>query len=36
VQICTGDPNTPANWNYKGAFSGGKAVLNGLTVGATV
>jgi hypothetical protein len=36
VQICTGDPNTPANWTYKGSFSGGKAVLNGLTVGATV
>jgi hypothetical protein len=36
VQTCTGDPNTPANWSYKGSFSGGKAVLNGLTVGSTV
>jgi hypothetical protein len=36
MQTCTDDPNTPANWTYKGSFSGGKAVLNGLTIGATI
>jgi hypothetical protein len=36
VQVCTGDPNTPANWTYKGAFSGGRAELNGFTPGSTI
>ena len=36
VQTCTGDPNVAANWSYKGSFSGGKAVLDGLVVGSTV
>ena len=36
VQTCTGDPNTPANWSYKGSFSGGRAELNGFTTGSTL
>jgi hypothetical protein len=36
VQTCTGDPNNPANWTYRGSFSGGKAVLNGFTAGAVI
>ena len=36
LQTCTGDPNTPANWSYKGSFSGGRAELNGFTTGITL
>jgi len=36
VHTCTGDPTVAANWTYKGSFSGGKAELNGYTVGGTV
>ena len=36
VQTCTGDPNNPANWNYRGSFSGGKAVLKGFTAGTVI
>lgn len=36
VQSCTGDPNNPANWTYRGSFSGGKAVLKGFTAGTVI
>jgi hypothetical protein len=36
VWICTGDPNVEANWHLAGTFSGGKAILTGLTPGATL
>jgi hypothetical protein len=36
LQTNTGDPNAPANWSYKGSFSGGRADLNGMTPGATL
>jgi hypothetical protein len=36
VNTCTADPMVAANWTYKGSFSGGKAELNGYTVGGTV
>jgi hypothetical protein len=36
VQTCTGDPNTPANWTYRGSFTGGKAVLDGFTPGTVI
>src|SRR5438067_8130639 len=36
VQTCTGDPNVATNWNYRGSFTGGRAVLDGFTVGATI
>jgi hypothetical protein len=36
AQTCTGDPNNPANWNYRGSFSGGKAVLKGFTAGTVI
>ena len=36
VQTCAGDPNNPANWNYRGSFSGGRAVLKGFTPGTTI
>jgi len=36
VHVCTGDPNTPANWTDRGAFSGGRAVLDGFTPGTVI
>lgn len=36
VQVTTGDPNNEAGWVAKGSFSGGKAILEGLTVGSTI
>ncbi len=36
VQKCTGDPNVEDNWEDAGMFSGGKAVITGLPLGATV
>jgi hypothetical protein len=36
AQTCTGDPNTPANWTYRGSFTGGKAVLDGFTPGTLI
>jgi hypothetical protein len=36
VEICTADPNVEANWHEAGTFSGGKAVITGLTPGSTV
>ena len=36
VQTCTGDPNTAANWSYRGSFTGGRADLDGFNPGATV
>jgi hypothetical protein len=36
VQTCTGDPNNPANWTYRGSFSGGKAVLKGFSAGTVI
>ena len=36
VQTCTGDPNTEANWTYRGSFSGGRAVLDGFTPGVVI
>jgi hypothetical protein len=36
VQTCIGDPNTPANWTYRGSFTGGKAVLDGFTPGTVI
>lgn len=36
VQTCTGDPSVEANWKFAGMFSGGRAVIGGLTVGSTV
>ena len=36
VQTCAGDPNNPANWNYRGSFSCGRAVLKGFTPGTTI
>lgn len=36
AQTCTGDPNVEANWQTKGIFKGGKAVLDGLTPGVVV
>ena len=36
VQICTSDPNVEENWKDAGLFSGGKAVISGLTPGATL
>jgi hypothetical protein len=34
VQTCSGDPSLDANWHDAGTFSGGRADLAGLTVGA--
>jgi hypothetical protein len=36
LQTNTGDPNTPANWSYKGSFTGGRADLTGLTPGSNL
>lgn len=36
AQTCVGDPNVEANWQHAGMFSGGRAVLSGLTPGAVV
>jgi hypothetical protein len=36
VQTCTGDPNVEASWSDRGAFTGGKAVLDGFTPGAKI
>jgi hypothetical protein len=36
VQTCTGDPNTEANWTYRGSFSGGRAELQGFTPGTII
>jgi hypothetical protein len=36
VQTCTGDPNTEANWTYRGSFSGGRAALDGFTPGTLI
>jgi hypothetical protein len=36
VQTCTGDPNLPGNWTYRGSFTGGKAVLDGFTPGTVI
>jgi len=36
VQSCTGDPNTEANWSYRGSFSGGRAELDGFTPGTVI
>ena len=36
VQANMGDPNTAANWSYKGSFTGGRAKLSGFTPGATL
>ncbi|MFN2622160.1 MAG: hypothetical protein ABR611_04875 [Chthoniobacterales bacterium] len=36
VQTCTGDPNTEANWSYRGSFSGGRADLAGFTPGTVI
>ena len=36
VHTCTGDPNTEANWNYRGSFSGGRADLEGFTPGTVI
>ena len=36
VQTCTGDPNTEANWSYRGTYSGGRADLEGFTPGNMV
>jgi hypothetical protein len=36
LQTNTGDPNMPANWSYKGSFTGGRAELPGLTPGSTL
>jgi hypothetical protein len=36
VQKCTGDPNTEANWQTVGMFSGGKATLPGIVPGTTI
>jgi hypothetical protein len=36
VQKCTGDPNTEANWQTVGMFSGGKAMLPGIVPGTTI
>lgn len=36
VQTCTGDPTAEANWTYRGAFSGGRAELDGFTPGGII
>jgi len=36
IHTCTGDPNVEANWHDGGNFSGGKAVLTGLSPGTTL
>lgn len=36
AQVCEGDPNAEANWRHGIVFSGGKAILTGLTVGSTI
>ena len=35
-QTNTGDPNNEAGWQYAGMFSGGKAIVAGLTPATTV
>jgi hypothetical protein len=36
VQKCTGDPTVEANWQHAGMFSGGKAIISGVTPGQVV
>jgi hypothetical protein len=36
VQICLGDPNTEADWKTVGMFSGGRAMIPGVTPGTTI
>ena len=36
VQTCTADPNAQANWTHAGMFSGGKAVISGITPATTL
>jgi len=36
VQTCSGDPNVEADWSHRGSFTGGRAVLDGFTPGATI
>jgi hypothetical protein len=36
VQRCEGDPNTEANWHTVGMFSGGRALIPGVTPGTTI
>lgn len=36
AQICTGDPNVEANWQYARIFTGGRTTIGGLTPATTL